>query len=80
MFYVFSFPPGVYVAVGTLNLIASIPGPSILTLLVSIFKNCLPPDVSESLFRVAVIASAVFPRNLMFSSVRRLVTLSQAWW
>ena len=25
MFYVFSFPPGVYV--GTLNLIASIPGP-----------------------------------------------------
>ena len=26
----FSFPPGVYV--GTLNLIASIPGPSILTL------------------------------------------------
>ena len=30
-FYVFSFPPGVYV--GTLDLIASIPGPSILTLL-----------------------------------------------
>ena len=30
MFYVFSFPPGVYVV--TLNLIASIPGPSILTL------------------------------------------------
>ena len=29
MFYVFSFPPGVYV--GTLNLIASIPGPSVLT-------------------------------------------------
>ena len=29
-FYVFSFPPGVYV--GTLNLIASIPDPSILTL------------------------------------------------
>ena len=29
VFYVFSFPPGVYV--GTLNLIASIPGPSILT-------------------------------------------------
>ena len=29
MFYVFSFPPTVYV--GTLNLIASIPGPSILT-------------------------------------------------
>ena len=29
MFYVFCFPPGVYV--GTLNLIASIPGPSILT-------------------------------------------------
>ena len=29
MFYVFSFPPGVYV--GTLNLIASVPGPSILT-------------------------------------------------
>ena len=28
--YVFSFPPGVYV--GTLHLIASIPGPSILTL------------------------------------------------
>ena len=30
VFYVFSLPPGVYV--GTLNLIASIPGPSILTL------------------------------------------------
>ena len=30
MFYVFSFPPGVYV--GTLNLIASNPGPSVLTL------------------------------------------------
>ena len=30
MFYVFSFPPGVYV--GTLSLIASIPGPSILAL------------------------------------------------
>ena len=30
VFDVFSFPPGVYV--GTLNLIASIPGPSILTL------------------------------------------------
>ena len=30
VFYVFSFPPAVYV--GTLNLIASIPGPSILTL------------------------------------------------
>ena len=30
MFYVFSFPPGVYV--GTLNLIASTPGCSILTL------------------------------------------------
>ena len=30
MFYVFSFPPAV--CVGTLNLIASIPGPSILTL------------------------------------------------
>ena len=29
MFYVFSFPPGVYV--WTLNLVASIPGPSILT-------------------------------------------------
>ena len=31
MLYVFSFPPGVHV--GTLNLIASIPDPSILTLL-----------------------------------------------
>ena len=31
VFYVFSFPSAVYV--GTLNLIASIPGPSILTLL-----------------------------------------------
>ena len=30
VFYVFSFPPAVYVR--TLNLIASIPGPSILTL------------------------------------------------
>ena len=30
MFYVFSFPPGVYV--GTFDLIASISGPSILTL------------------------------------------------
>ena len=29
VFYVFSFPPGVYV--GTLNLIASFSGPSILT-------------------------------------------------
>ena len=29
MFYVFSFPPGVYV--GTSNLVASIPGPSFLT-------------------------------------------------
>ena len=35
MFYVFSFPPGVYV--GTFNLIVSIPGPSILTL--NIFQN-----------------------------------------
>ena len=34
MFYVFSFPPVVYV--GTLNLIASIPDPSILTLHLSI--------------------------------------------
>ena len=33
VFYVFSFPPAVYV--GTLNLIASIPGPSILTLQIS---------------------------------------------
>ena len=32
VFYVFSFPPTVYV--GTLNLIASIPGPSILTITV----------------------------------------------
>ena len=31
MFYVFCLPPGVYV--GTLNLIASIPGSSVLTLL-----------------------------------------------
>ena len=30
VFYVFSFPAGVYV--GTLNLISSVPGPSILTL------------------------------------------------
>ena len=30
LFYVFSFPPGVYV--GTLNLIALIPGSSVLTL------------------------------------------------
>ena len=35
MFYAFSFPPGVYV--GALNLIASIPGPSILTLLTTEF-------------------------------------------
>ena len=32
MFYVFSFPPAVYV--GTLDLIASIPGPSILTYII----------------------------------------------
>ena len=31
VFHVFSFPPGVYV--GTLNLVASIPGPSIFILL-----------------------------------------------
>ena len=36
VFYVFSFPPVVYV--GTLNLIASIPGPSILTLLFHIWQ------------------------------------------
>ena len=35
VFYVFSIPPGVYV--GTLNLIASIPGPSILTFHISNF-------------------------------------------
>ena len=29
VFYVFSLPPGVYV--GTFNIIASIPGPSVLT-------------------------------------------------
>ena len=34
VFYVFSFPPGVFV--GTLNLIASMPDPSILTLLLRI--------------------------------------------
>ena len=39
MFYVFSFPVGVYV--GTLNLIASIPVPSILTSLVTAIK---PPE------------------------------------
>ena len=32
VFYVFSLPPAVYV--GTLNFIASIPGPSILTLII----------------------------------------------
>ena len=32
VYYVFSFPSGVYV--GTLNLIASIPGPSIFTLFI----------------------------------------------
>ena len=37
MFYVFSFPPGVYV--GTLNLIASIPGLSILTLYMGKSEN-----------------------------------------
>ena len=37
MFYVFSFPPTVYV--GTLNLIASIPGPSILTLDIRLTKD-----------------------------------------
>ena len=37
--YVVSFPAGVYV--GTLNLIASIPGSSILTLLVKLFFHCL---------------------------------------
>ena len=42
MFYVFSFPPGVYV--GTLNLIASIPGPTmycqILTRIHLHYSNC----------------------------------------
>ena len=37
VFYVFSFPPGVYV--GTLNLIASIPGPSILTLSINLHEH-----------------------------------------
>ena len=37
MFYVFSFPPGVYV--GTLNLIASIPGLSILILYVFVYRQ-----------------------------------------
>ena len=43
VFYVFSFPPAVYV--GTLNLIASIPGPSILTFLYqeNMSVKCLPP-------------------------------------
>ena len=36
--YVFSFPPGVYV--GTFDLIASIPGPFILTLIMRVI--CLP--------------------------------------
>ena len=44
MFYVFSFPLAVYV--GTLNLIASIPGPSILTLL-NVLVFALPAEAGE---------------------------------
>ena len=39
VFYVF-FPPGVYV--GTLNLIASIPGPSVLTFHLPLLTNVAP--------------------------------------
>ena len=41
VFYVFSFPPGVYVR--TLNLIASIPGPYILTLIPNGYAQDKPP-------------------------------------
>ena len=45
VFHVFSFPPAVYV--GTLNLIVSIPGRSILTFLKA-FELCSACSVSES--------------------------------
>ena len=51
-FYVFSFPAGVYV--GTLNLIASIPAPSIFFLTVSVLdiQICLKPQIVFSLCRI----------------------------
>ena len=42
VFYVFSFPPGVYV--GTINLIASIPGPSIFAFLPGP-TSCADPEI-----------------------------------
>ena len=48
MFYVFSFPAGVYV--GTLNLIASIPDPSILTSCISYTSPYL--EFQVSLFKI----------------------------
>ena len=47
VFYVFSFPAGVYV--GTLNLIASIPG---LTVSVLAIQICLKPQIVFSLCRI----------------------------
>ena len=48
LFYVFSFPPAVYV--GPLNLIASIPGPSILTLAILIKIHTLGQHICRVLF------------------------------
>ena len=53
VFYVFSFPLGVYV--GTLNLIASIPGPSSLTLFINlcfIYTICYEGDALNYIYRV----------------------------
>ena len=47
MFYVFSFPPAVYV--GTFNLIASIPGPSILTCIFVCFNRYLQKTVGTTI-------------------------------
>ena len=69
VFYVFSFPPAVYV--GTLNLIASIPGPFILTLLFYIkmgFKDmsrtCYPDAISYYQIHPFILSSVL---NLVFN-------------
>ena len=59
--YVFSFPPALYV--GTFNLIASIPGPSILTF--EVYIPCC--NFIDSLFVASITGSSnVFNRQCLF--------------
>ena len=66
MFYVFSLPPAVYV--GSVNLIASIPGPSILNLLVSIMHVIDYYNVEEN--NINVLSNEKVNPNIRFRLLR----------